>query len=121
MQGSPGPTHLKMPRSKDFDALVAVNVRAVFAAIKAASRHLGHGGRIITTGSVSGDSVSGVGAALYAMSKAAVAGLTRGLARELGPRGITINTIQPGPVATDMIPEEGPMANMVRAMTAVGR
>lgn len=106
---------------EDFDALVAVNVRAVFAAIKAAARHLGQGGRIITTGSVSGDGVSGAGGALYAMSKAAVAGLTRGLARELGPRGITINTIQPGPVATEMVPENGPMSDMLRAMTAVGR
>ncbi len=62
------------------------------------------------------------GLAVYALTKAAVAGLTRGLVRELGPRGITINTIQPGPVATDMNPPEvGGFSDQVRPFIAVGR
>lgn len=69
----------------DFDEIVAVNVRAVFAGIKAASPHLTEGGRIVTIGSINGDRSPVANASLYSMSKAAVAGLTRGLARELGP------------------------------------
>ncbi|AMT69725.1 SDR family NAD(P)-dependent oxidoreductase [Mycobacteroides immunogenum] len=105
----------------DFDEIVAVNVRAVFAAIKAASPHLKEGGRIVTIGSINGDRSPTANASLYSMSKAAVAGLTRGLARELGPRGITINNVQPGPVATDMNPEDGQLAEILRPNIAVGR
>lgn len=106
---------------EDFDQLVAVNVRGVFAAIQRAVPHLGEGGRIITIGSVNADRVPMNGLAVYALTKAAVAGLTRGLVRELGPRGITINTIQPGPVATDMNPEVGGFSDEVRPFIAVGR
>ncbi|WP_078292826.1 3-oxoacyl-ACP reductase family protein [Mycobacterium sp. D16R24] len=106
---------------EDFDKIVAVNVRAVFAAIKAASPHLQDGGRIVTIGSINGDRSPTANASLYSMSKAAVAGLTRGLARELGPRGITINNVQPGPVATDMNPEDGALAEILRPNIAVGR
>lgn len=105
----------------DFDEIVAVNVRAVFAGIKAASPHLTEGGRIVTIGSINGDRSPVANASLYSMSKAAVAGLTRGLARELGPRGITINNVQPGPVATDMNPEDGQLADILRPNIAVGR
>lgn len=69
----------------DFDEIVAVNVRAVFAGIKAASPHLTEGGRIVTIGSINGDSSPTANLSLYSMTKAAVAGLTRGLAREFGP------------------------------------
>ncbi|MGH3723458.1 MAG: SDR family NAD(P)-dependent oxidoreductase [Mycobacterium sp.] len=106
---------------EDFDQIVAVNVRGVFAAIKAASPHLREGGRIITIGSISGDHSPTPNASLYSMSKAAVAGLTRGLAREFGPRGITINNVQPGPIATDMNPEDGELADLLRPKLAVGR
>jgi 3-oxoacyl-[acyl-carrier protein] reductase len=75
--------------------MVAVNVRAVFVAAQEASRHMKEGGRIITIGSVNADRMPFVGGSVYAMTKAAVAGLTRGLARDLGPRGITVNTVQP--------------------------
>ena len=71
-------------------------------------------GRIINIGSINADRVPGPGLSIYAMSKAAVAGLTRGLARDLGPRGITVNNIQPGPVATDMNPEVGEFADSLR-------
>ncbi len=61
------------------------------------------------------------GGSVYAMTKAAVAGLTRGLARDLGPRGITVNTVQPGPVDTDMSPADGPFAESIQGWTALGR
>ncbi|AYM40853.1 3-oxoacyl-ACP reductase family protein [Mycobacteroides chelonae] len=105
----------------DFDEIVAVNVRAVFAAIKAASPHLAEGGRIVTIGSINGDHSPTPNASLYSMSKAAVAGLTRGLAREFGSRGITINNVQPGPVDTDMNPENGELAQILLPNIAVGR
>jgi 3-oxoacyl-[acyl-carrier protein] reductase len=105
----------------DFDRMVAVNVRGVFAAIQAASRHMSAGGRIITIGSVNADRMPFTGGSVYAMTKAAVAGLTRGLARDLGPRGITINTVQPGPVDTDMNPADGPFAESMKGMMALGR
>jgi 3-oxoacyl-[acyl-carrier protein] reductase len=105
----------------DFDRMVAVNVRGVFATIQAASRHMGAGGRIITIGSVNADRMPFTGGSVYAMTKAAVAGLTRGLARDLGPRGITVNTVQPGPVDTDMNPADGPFAESMKGMMALGR
>ena len=106
---------------EQFDRLVAINVKGVFAAIQRALPHLGTIGRIINIGSINADRVPGPGLSIYAMSKAAVAGLTRGLARELGPRGITVNNIQPGPVATDMNPEVGEFADSLRGVMALGR
>ncbi|MBO0678331.1 3-oxoacyl-ACP reductase FabG [Mycolicibacterium sp. S2-37] len=103
-----------------FDRLVAVNVRGVFVAIQCALPHLGDGSRIINIGSINADRVPVAGLSVYAMTKAAVAGLTRGLARELGPRGITVNNIQPGPIATDMNPEHGEFAEATTASIAVG-
>jgi 3-oxoacyl-[acyl-carrier protein] reductase len=106
---------------EQFDRLVAINVKGVFAAIQRALPHLGTTGRIINIGSINADRVPGPGLSIYAMSKAAVAGLTRGLARELGPRGITVNNIQPGPVATDMNPEVGEFADSLREVMALDR
>ena len=105
---------------EQFDRLVAINVRGVFAAIQHAVPHLGDGSRIITIGSINADRVPVPGLAVYAMTKAAVAGLTRGLARELGPRGITVNNIQPGPIATDMNPDEGEFAEAAKQLIALG-
>ena len=105
----------------DFDQSVAVNVRAVFVAAQEASRHMTDGGRIITIGSVNADRMPFAGGGVYAMTKAAVAGLTRGLARDLGARGITVNNVQPGPVATDMNPENGPFAETLKGFMAVKR
>jgi 3-oxoacyl-[acyl-carrier protein] reductase len=106
----------------EFDRLVAVNVRGVFVAVQAAVPHLGDGGRIITIGSVNGDRVHVPNLSIYAMTKAAVAGLTRGMARDLGPRGITVNNLAVGPTATDMNPDDdGELAGVNRAMTALGR
>lgn len=105
---------------EEFDRLVAVNVRGVFNTIQAAVPHLPRGGRIVTIGSINADRVPVPGIAVYSLTKAAVAGLTRGLARELGPRGITVNTVQPGPTATEMNPDEGEFAEAMKALMALG-
>jgi 3-oxoacyl-[acyl-carrier protein] reductase len=105
---------------EDFDRMVAVNVRGVFVAIQRAIPYLGVGGRIVTTGSIFADRVPRPGSAVYAMTKAALAGLTRGLARELGSQGITVNVIQLGPTATDANPDSGEFADSMRQLTAVG-
>jgi len=105
----------------DLDRTFAVNVRAVFVASQEAARHMGEGGRIITIGSVNADHVSYQGGSVYAMSKAAVAGLARGLARDLGPRGITVNVVQPGPVDTDMNPSDGPAAESLKSLLSIKR
>ena len=105
----------------DFDRLVAVNVRGVFVAAQEAARHMTDGGRIITIGSVNADRMPFVGGAVYAMTKAAVAGLTRGLARDLGPRNITVNNVQPGPVDTDMNPATGQFAESLKGLMALSR
>ena len=104
----------------DFDRMLAINVRAVFVAVQSAVAHMGAGGRIITVGSVTADRSGFPGASVYSMTKAAVAALTRGLARDLGSRGITVNTVQPGPTETDMNPDENIRA-VLRPMLALGR
>ncbi|MEV6242448.1 3-oxoacyl-ACP reductase family protein [Lentzea sp. NPDC051838] len=106
---------------EQFDRVVAVNVRSVFAAVQAALPHLDGTGRIINIGSINADRVPLPGMSIYAMSKAAVAGLTRALARELGPRGITVNNLQVGPTATDMTPEDSEIADTLRGLMALGR
>lgn len=105
----------------DFEQLVAVNIRAVFVAIQQALQHLGDGGRIINIGSINAERVPVAGLSVYAMTKGAVAGLSRGLARDLGPKGITVNNIQPGPIATEMNPETGEFADSMKAIMAIDR
>ena len=104
----------------EFDRLLGVNVRAIFVAIQAALPHLGAGGRIISIGSVLAERAPISGFSVYSLTKAAIAGLSRSLARELGPRGITVNTVQPGPVETDMNPASGQFADAMRSLSAVG-
>ncbi|MFI9424028.1 SDR family oxidoreductase [Streptomyces achromogenes] len=105
----------------DIDRVLAVNVRGVFLAARSAAALMGPGGRIITVGSCVTARVPGPGATLYAMSKSAVVGLTKALARELAGRGITANVVHPGPTDTDMNPADGPYASGQAAMTALGR
>ncbi|MFF2191582.1 SDR family NAD(P)-dependent oxidoreductase [Streptomyces sp. NPDC058157] len=105
----------------DVDRVLGVNVRGAFLAAQAAAGHMGSGGRIVTVGSCMVARVPGPGGTLYAMSKAAMTGLTKSLARELGGRGITANLVHPGPTDTDMNPADGPYADPQRAMTALGR
>ncbi|MFF4325353.1 SDR family oxidoreductase [Streptomyces sp. NPDC001591] len=105
----------------DVDRVLAVNVRGAFLAAQAAAQHMGPGGRIVTVGSCMVQRVPGPGGTLYAMSKAAMTGLTKALARELGARGITANLMHPGPTDTDMNPADGPYADAQRSLTALGR
>jgi len=106
---------------QDFDRTVAINVRAVFVATQAAVKHMKEGGRIINIGSCNAERMPFAGGAVYAMSKAALVGLVKGLARDLGPLGITVNNIQPGPVDTDMNPAHGDFAEMLKKQMALPR
>ena len=106
---------------EDFDRTLNINVRSVFIASQAAARHMGEGGRIINIGSTNADRMPFAGGGVYAMSKSALVGLTKGLARDLGPRGITINNVQPGPVDTDMNPATGDFAESLIPLMAIGR
>ena len=108
-------------RLEDFDRTFAINVRAVFVATQAAITHMSDGGRIVNIGSCNAERMPFAGGAAYAMSKAALQGLVKGLARDLGPRGITINNVQPGPVDTDMNPAQGEFAEMLKKLMALPR
>ncbi|MFG3282196.1 SDR family oxidoreductase [Streptomyces sp. NPDC048111] len=105
----------------DVDRVLSVNVRGAFLAAQAAAARMTPGGRIITIGSCMAQRVPGPGGTLYATSKAALSGLTKALARELGGRGINATLVQPGPIDTDMNPADGPYADGQSAMTALGR
>ncbi len=114
-----GPVETLTPA--DVDRVLAVNVRGVFLTSRAAVAVMPRGGRIITVGTCMTRRVPGPGGTLYAMSKSALVGLTKALARELGERGITANIVHPGPIDTDMNPADGPYAPGQAAMTALGR
>ncbi|WP_196062354.1 MULTISPECIES: 3-oxoacyl-ACP reductase family protein [unclassified Serratia (in: enterobacteria)] len=105
----------------DLDRTLAVNVRSVFVASQEAARHMNDNGRIINIGSTNAERMPFAGGAIYAMSKSALVGLTKGMARDLGSRGITVNNVQPGPVDTDMNPADGDFAELLKPMMAVGR
>ena len=105
----------------DFDRIVAVNVRAIFAATQAASKHIADYGRVINIGSITADISNLRGAAFYSMSKAAVARMSHGFAIDLAPRGITVNNVQPGATETDMNPADAPHSNQLRAMIPLHR
>lgn len=85
----------------------AINFDAVITAIRTASTLMGEGGRIVTVGSGIATRASFPGLADYAATKAAVVGYSKGAARDLGPRGITVNVLQPGSIDTDMNPKDG--------------
>lgn len=106
---------------EDFDHTLAVNVRAVFVAAKAALAHMGQGGRIINIGSTNAYRMPFPGGSAYAMSKSALLGLVQGMARDLGPRGITVNNVQPGPTDTDMNPEAGEFGATMHGLMALQR
>ncbi|MFJ2579301.1 SDR family NAD(P)-dependent oxidoreductase [Kitasatospora aureofaciens] len=104
----------------DVDRVLEVNVRAPYLFARAASARLAEGGRVVTIGSCIAQRVAFPGATLYATSKAATIGLTKALARELAPRGITANVVHPGPIDTDMNPADGESADFQRGLTALG-
>jgi len=105
----------------DIDRLIDINVRGPYHAAVEAARRMPDGGRIVIIGSVNGDRIPFPGLTAYALSKSAIQGLVRGLARDLGPRGITVNNVQPGPVDTDMNPADGPMKDLMHSVMAIKR
>jgi NAD(P)-dependent dehydrogenase (short-subunit alcohol dehydrogenase family) len=105
----------------DIDALMDVNVRSPVLASQAAIPHLTQGGRIISIGSAGADRIVGDSGTVYYMTKSALHSFTRGLARELGSRGITVNLVQPGSTNTDMNPANGEFAEFQRALMPLGR
>jgi len=105
----------------EIDRLFRVNVHAPYHASVEAARQMPDGGRIIVIGSVNGDRMPIPGMASYALSKSALQGMARGLARDFGPRGITINIVQPGPIDTDANPENGPMKDLLHGFMAIKR
>jgi 3-oxoacyl-[acyl-carrier protein] reductase len=105
----------------DFDRTFAVNVRAPFLAAQKVAGTMADGGRIVTIGSTVASRMPGPGATLYTASKAALVGVTKGLARDLGGRAITVNLVQPGPTDTERNPADGPRASANRAPLAIAR
>jgi 3-oxoacyl-[acyl-carrier protein] reductase len=106
---------------ENFDRLVAVNIRGLFVASQEAARHMKEGGRIIHIGSTNAERIAYLGGSVYGMTKGAVASFTKGLARDLGARGITVNNVQPGPVDTEMNPADGPFAEVTKSLLAIPR
>lgn len=105
----------------DIDRMIEVNVHSPYHAAVEAARKMRDNGRIIVIGSVNGDRMPFAGGAGYGLTKSAVQGMVRGLARDFGLRGITVNNIQPGPVDTDMNPADGPMAETMHSYMAIKR
>lgn len=103
------------------DRLFRINIHAPYHAAVEAARQMPDGGRVIVIGSVNGDRMPVPGMASYALSKSALQGLARGLARDFGPRGITVNVVQPGPIDTDANPAEGPMKDVLHSFMAIKR
>ncbi|KQZ57114.1 MULTISPECIES: 3-oxoacyl-ACP reductase family protein [unclassified Lysobacter] len=106
---------------ESFERAIAINVQAPFVAAQAASKHMREGGRIITIGSCLGERVGAPGMTLYSLTKFATVGLSKGLAQDLGARGITANVVQPGPIDTEMNPADGEGADGQRASLPLGR
>jgi len=104
-----------------FDRQIDINVKGVVSAVRAAVPLMQDGGRIVSIGTTGATHIPFAGAADYVATKAAVAAYTRGWARDLGRRGITVNVIQPGAINTDMNPEDGPFAETLKNLAALGR
>src|SRR5271156_609593 len=105
----------------DIDAILNVNVRGPIVASQSALPHLSKGGRIISIGSFFADRVPSPVLSVYAASKSALVAFTKGLARELGPKEVTVNLVQPGSIDTDMNPAHGPFGDTLRQLTVSGR
>ena len=105
----------------DVDRMIDINVRGPYHAAVDAARQMNEGGRIVIIGSVNGDRMPFAGGAAYGLTKSAVQGMVRGLARDFGERSITINNVQPGPVDTDLNPADGPMKDMMHSFMALKR
>jgi 3-oxoacyl-[acyl-carrier protein] reductase len=106
---------------EELDRLIDINVRGTFVATQAALKQMKSGGRIIMIGSCIGERALTPGLVPYSATKGAVKMFTRGLSREVGSRGITVNNIQPGPIDTDLNPAAGDWAAPQKANTALDR
>lgn len=102
----------------DFDRIVAVDLKAAFVASRAALKHMKEGGRIVFISSNIADFAALPTTSFYSMVKSGLDGLAKGMARDLGPRGITVNTVHPGPINTDANPENGKYGDQLRAFMA---
>lgn len=93
-------------KDEDWEAVIETNLSSVFRLMRAVARPMmkARGGRIVNIASVVGET-GNAGQANYAAAKAGILGVTRSAARELGPRGITVNTVAPGFIETDMTAE----------------
>ncbi len=107
--------------NEDVERTLDVNVKAVLIASRSAAAHMGDGGRIVTIGSNVAERVPYPGFSLYAASKSALIGFTKGAARDLGPRGITVNLVHPGSTDSEMNPENGETADLQRSLMAIPR
>ncbi len=105
----------------EFDRQFAVNVGGMVNAIRGASRVMGEGGRIISVSSCVATHTGFPGLADYTATKAAIVGYSQGAARDLAPRKITVNVVQPGAIVTEMAPTSGPFADYLHRNTALGR
>jgi len=108
-------------RFEDYERMIAVNVTGVFVATQEAIKHMKAGGRVIHIGSSMARYAAFGGASLYTLTKGAISGFNRSLVRDLGPKGITVNTVHPGPTDTDMNPDGGPISQIVGPGMAIGR
>ncbi|WP_354674641.1 SDR family oxidoreductase [Cupriavidus alkaliphilus] len=104
-----------------YERMIAVNVTGVFVATQEAVRQMKTGGRVIHIGSSMARYAAFPTASLYTLTKGAIAGFNRSLVRDLGPKGITVNTVHPGPTDTDMNPAGGPVSEIVGPGIALGR
>lgn len=105
----------------DYERMIAVNVTGAFVATQEAVRQMKPGGRVIHIGSSMARYAAFPTASLYTLTKGALSGFNRSLARDLGPKGITVNIVNPGPTDTDMNPDGGPVSKIVGPGMAVGR
>lgn len=105
----------------DFEATYGVNVHGNFEIIRAASTNMQEGGRIVVISATIANHFFAPGLALYGSSKAAINALVQGWARDLGPKGITINAVVPGPIDTDMNPQDTQLASQLTQMVPLGR
>ncbi|MFT8932581.1 MAG: SDR family oxidoreductase [Acetobacter syzygii] len=105
----------------EIDRLFRINIHAPYHAAVAAARTMPDGGRIIFIGSANADRMPMAGLAAYSASKASLKGMVKGLARDFGARGITINVVQPGPTDTDMNPADGPLKDIMHGFMAIKR
>jgi 3-oxoacyl-[acyl-carrier protein] reductase len=106
---------------EEFDKVVATDLRAAFVASLAALPHMGEGGRIIIIGSNIAHLASLPKTSFYAMAKSGLVGLAKGMARDLAPRGITVNVIEPGPIETDANPSDGEYSDDLKSFMATPR